>query len=388
MRTHHDYAWFYFGLAWIYRRTLARHQTVILVVGSFGKTTTTRAVRNAFGVSSEFVEENYNYSGLTAWSLLRMPARQSVAVIEVGIKHPGQMARFVAPLKPNAVIVTCIGDEHIYSFGTREGIRDEKANAVRLLSPTDIVFLNGDDPHVRWMASQTKARVVWYGFDPSNSYRGDQWTRNWPNLSALNYSTPVSSGILETEFITRESSYAALAAIAAAVEFGQPLQTATANLHGMSATSGRLNRLRSPAGYWIIRDDFKSTIDTIHLAIDLVRELPGKTIMVLGGIDSPPGSFTQTYRHVAKLISEVFDEVIVVKGIWRNEFSPEFRRQIASSARIQYHELVSSLPEAVDAVNRRAKTDDIVLIEGRTNEGLGRIASALMQSTLSDSAFN
>lgn len=386
MRTHHDHRWFYFSLAWIYRRTLARRQTVILVVGSFGKTTTTRAARDAFGVSSEFLEKNYNYSGLTAWSFLRIPARQSVAVIEVGIKYPDQMAEFVAPLKPNAVIVTCIGDEHIYSFGTREGIREEKANAVRLLSPDGIAFLNGDDPHVRWMASQTRARVVWYGFDPTNTYRGDQWSRNWPHLSALSYSTPDSSGILETEFITKESSYAALAAIAAAVEFGQPLQSATANLHGISATPGRLNRLRSPAGYWIIRDDFKSTIDTIHLAIDLVRELPGKTIMVLGGIDSPPGSFTQTYRKLAKLISEVFDEVIVVKGIWRNEFSPEFRRQLESSARIQHHELVSNLQEAVDAVNRRANTDDIVLIEGRTNEGLGRIANALMHPSRSNSA--
>ena len=371
---------FYFMLTWLYRRTLARHQKVILVVGSFGKTTTTRAIQIALGISSDTTSKNYNYSGLIAWNFLRTPFRQPIVIIETGIKHPGQMARWVAPLKPDAVIVTCIGDEHIFSFGTRERIREEKAHAVRLLAPAGIAFLNGDDPNVRWMATQTSARIVWYGFDATNTYRGKSWDRNWPALSTLHYATPQDSGTLETEFIGRESCYALLAALATATEFGQALCTTATNLHGMSTTLGRLNRLRSPHGFWIIRDDFKSTLETIHLALDLARGLPTRTILVLGGIDAPAGSHAQVYRDLASAISSAVDEVILVKGNWRDDFSPEFRRQLQSTSRLGHFQKVNSLPTAIQAVLNRAQPDDVVLIKGRVGERLGRIADALMDN--------
>lgn len=369
---------FYFKLAWLWRRTFARRQKVVLVVGSFGKTTTTRAIQTAFGIMSDTVAKNFNYSGLIAWNFLRLPVRQPVVVIEVGIKHPGQMARFVAPLKPDAVVVTCIGDEHIFSFGTREGIREEKTNAVRLLRPGGIAILNGDDPNVRWMAEQTRARVVWYGFEPTNAYRADSWDRNWPGLSRLHYTTPGGPGCLETDLIARESCYAPLAALAAAVELGCPLATAARRLHAFATTPGRLNRLRSPHGFWLIRDDFKSTLETIHLAMDLVRDLPARIILVLGGIDAPAGTFATVHRNLAKFISAAVDEVILVKGTWRDDFSPEFRRQVSSTSRLQRFQKVDDYRAAIEAVRLRAQPDEVVLIKGRTNEGLGRIADALM----------
>ncbi len=275
MRTFTQFAKLYWIAAWLYRRTFARHQKVILVVGSFGKTTTTRAIQTALGVSSEVTSKNYNYQGLIAWNFMRLPRSQSFVVLEVGIKHPEDMVEFVSPLKPDAVVVTCIGDEHVYSFGTREGIREEKANAVRALSADGIAFLNGDDLNVRWMAEQTSARIVWYGYDSTNQYRGKNWELNWPALSMLRYSTAIGSGVLESQLIGQESSYALLAALAVAAEFDQPLSTAAKNLQGMTTTIGRLNRLLSPHGFWVIRDNFKATLATIHLAVNLVRDLPG-----------------------------------------------------------------------------------------------------------------
>ncbi len=103
--------------------------------------------------------------------------------------------------------------------------------------------------------------------------------------------------------------------------------------------------------------------------------------MVVGGIDAPQGVFTEVYRDLAKFISTAVDEVILVKGKWRDEFSPEFRRQISADSRLEYFKNVKSIQEGVETVLERAKTDDVVLIKGRTNEELRRIAQSLMETT-------
>lgn len=381
MRTYAEWAEWYFLAARLYRRTFGRNKTVIVVVGSFGKTTTTRAIKRMLGIKLEENEKNYNYLGLIAWSLLRTPWSQRYAVLEVGIKHRGQMRKFVEPLNPDVVVVTCIGDEHIFSFGTREGIREEKANAVRLLRPGGVAILNGDDPNVRWMATQTRARVAWYGFDETTvGCRGLDWSRNWPDDSVLKFAIDGFSGELKSEFVAQESSHSLLAALATSHVLGYPIEASVGNLDGMQPTPGRMQRLRTPRGVWIFRDDFKSTLATIHLACDVMRKLPGRLFIVLGGVDAPVGNHAIIYRKLASELSQVFDEVILVKGTWRDDFSPEFRRQVKSTARLQFFERVKSVSGATDILRERAGEGDVVLIEGRTQEALGRVAGELMEA--------
>lgn len=383
MRTYAGWADWYFLCARVYRRTLGRNKTVIVVVGSLGKTTTTRAIQRMLGIEDETTEKNYNYLGLIAWSLLRTPRRQRYAVIEVGIKHRGDMAKFIPSLNPDVVVVTCVKDEHLPSFGTREGIREEKANAVRLLKPGGVVILNGDDPNVRWMATQTQARVVWYGFDEaSRGCRGLSWSRNWPNPSVLKFQVDRFLGELRTEFLAKDPSYSLLSALATSQVLELPIEDSLLNLGGMVPTPGRMQRMKTPEGVWLVRDDFKSNIETIYLAIEVMRELPGRRILVLGGITTATGKSSELYRELARKISQIFDDVVLVKGSWQDYFSSEFRRQLKSSSRVQFFEKVQAIPEAIALVRERAKVGDVVLIKGRQKEALRRVASGLMNGAV------
>ncbi|MCK4513568.1 hypothetical protein KAW64_17590, partial [bacterium] len=130
---------------------------MIAVVGSYGKTTTTRAVMAALGLPAErHVGRNAGASLLVG--LLRGGLRAAYRVIEVGIAAPGDMVRAASRVRPDMVVVTCIDSEHHLSFGTLERTRQEKAAMLRILSEDGLAVLNGDDPNVLWMGGETAAR--------------------------------------------------------------------------------------------------------------------------------------------------------------------------------------------------------------------------------------
>ena len=95
------------------------------------------------------------------------------------------MATHRKALWPNVVVVTSIGTEHNCSFGSLENTRAEKAKMLSGLGADEVAVLNGDDPHVMWMASTTRARVVTFGLSESNMVGLSPSIVNWPTARRL-----------------------------------------------------------------------------------------------------------------------------------------------------------------------------------------------------------
>ncbi|MCJ7806074.1 MAG: Mur ligase family protein [Clostridia bacterium] len=121
-----------FPIASLYLKTIIRHVKIIAVVGSFGKTTTTRAIAAALGNSPEKYQGTNNGVFLVV-ELLKIPPWAHAGVLEVGISKKGQMAKNAKLIRPDIVAVTCIGSEQGTSLGGLDNTREEKAQIVRSL---------------------------------------------------------------------------------------------------------------------------------------------------------------------------------------------------------------------------------------------------------------
>ena len=78
---------------------LAASQSVVMVVGSYGKTTTTRAVRAGAGAAGEsLVRSKPEYFGGSSLVDAAEAAWRRHVVIEAGIAAPGQMAHYAGIL--------------------------------------------------------------------------------------------------------------------------------------------------------------------------------------------------------------------------------------------------------------------------------------------------
>jgi len=116
-----------------YRQLVLRRTRVIVVTGTYGKTTTQRAITFALGMKPDRVEKSGSRTG-AAKALLLTPPWQRFAPFEVGIFGPGQMSQFARMMQPNIAVVNSIGMEHQRAFKTLENTRDEKAQLLRTVN--------------------------------------------------------------------------------------------------------------------------------------------------------------------------------------------------------------------------------------------------------------
>lgn len=363
------------ALAALCRLTIARRVRVIAVVGSYGKTTTTRAIRSLLGLpDSSWVDANANCFSLVACALFRGMLESRTVVVEVGTARPGQMARYARALRPSVVVVTCIGSEHVQSYRDIGHLRDEEATIVAMLPAGGVAVLNGDDPLVATMAAETRARVVTFGRSAGLDVVATDVAAFWPRGTRMSVHAAGRVIPVETRLIGEGMATVALAALAVALAIGLPLEAAARTLETLPPTPGRMQPLPLACGAVVLRDDYKSTVDTVVAALDALAGLPaGRRVVVLGDLDSPPAPEREWYRRIGAQVARVADEVVFV-GTKHDRYRAGLRRADRTPAIV---EAVRTAAEAAAFVAPRLGPGDVVLVKGRETQRLTRVVLAL-----------
>ncbi|MGZ8211805.1 MAG: Mur ligase family protein [Burkholderiales bacterium] len=358
--------------AWLYRRSLARQTRVIAVVGSFGKSTTTRCVAAALGAPMHPRMVLNSWSSV-AFALLRIRPTQRNAVIEVGISGCGQMEPYARVVQPDVTVVTAIGSEHHRSLGTLEVTRAEKSAMVRALPRSGTAVLNGDDLNVIWMAGLTAARTVTFGFGETCDVRAAQFRFDWPHGSRFDLTVfGRERKDVTVKLVGRKMIYPTLAAIAVAHLEGIALEETLDRLQALAPTPGRMQPVSLPNGVVVLRDDFKSTLETIDAALDVFGEIPAaRRVVVLGEVSEPPvGGWRPTYRALGARVAEVASLLVVVGNGFDAYSSGARRAGMPKSAIID----AGRTPRQVaDALRTLLQPGDVVLIKGRHSQKLDRV---------------
>src|SRR5438874_6670289 len=155
----------YQTLAANYRRSLALR--VLCITGSNGKTTTkdfaAAVLARKFRVSK--TEGNFNNHVGLPRTILEATSQHEVAVWEIGMNHPGEVAALAKIAAPAAAIITNIGIAHIEFMGSREAIATEKGALAEAVGAEGSVILNADDDFSKTIAQGTRAKVVFAGID-------------------------------------------------------------------------------------------------------------------------------------------------------------------------------------------------------------------------------
>jgi len=358
-------------LAGWYRRKIVSDTRIVAVVGSFGKSTTTRTVTAAL---QKPVPRRLS---LNCWSYLsgvifRIRPHDRHSVIEVGINDSGQMEQYANMIRPDIAIVTSIGSEHHRSLGSLEVTCAEKAKMVQVLPKTGLAVLNGDDPKVRRMAELTEARVVTYGFDGSNDVRASEVSFVWPEGMRFRLHMEGETRTVRSALVGRYMVYPVLAAIAVASDEGFTLDQILSSLQSMPPTPGRLEPVQLPDGVVLLRDDYKSSLETVHVALDVFSDIPaGRRGIVMGEVSEPPGSQGPIYREIGRRIAATADYAIFVGSNFQRYAAGAREAGMPKSAMFNAK---GSVRKAADYLRSELRPGDVVLIKGRDTQRLGRVA--------------
>jgi UDP-N-acetylmuramoyl-tripeptide--D-alanyl-D-alanine ligase len=362
-------------LAGTYRRIGMRQCGICAVVGSLGKSTTTRTLRAGLLGHSEGYQGMGNAWGGLVLNMLQWPHGLRRQVLEVGIAGLGQMRQYAWIVQPDVAVVTCVASEHHRSLGALETTRREKSEMVRVLPKSGLAVLNGDDPNVLWMACRTQAQVVTCGFGPDNDFRAEDYRLDWPRGASFAVSTDGWTRRAHVRLIGRQMVFPVLAGLAVARHLGVPLDDALSRMEALGPTRGRMQPVPLPNGAWVLRDDFKSTYETIVSALDTFEQIPARRrFVVMGDVSEPPGSQGPIYREIGARVAGMAARFYVIGNGYQRYAAGAVRagmpREAIVKADFDLNAVARDLAE-------RLGPGDVVLLKGRDNQQVERVALAL-----------
>jgi UDP-N-acetylmuramoyl-L-alanyl-D-glutamate--2,6-diaminopimelate ligase len=184
----------------------------------------------------------------------------------------------VAGLSFAAGVFTNLTRDHLDYHGTMDAYRDAKALLIKALAPDGVAVVNADDP--AWRGLPSAPRVVRFGQrDASADVRATD-VRFTPRGSAWLLTTAEGSRPVALPLIGDFNVDNALAAAAAALSIGIPLERVAQRLATSPQVPGRLELLSDRP---TVLRDYAHTPDALERALRAVRAFtPGRLIVLFG----------------------------------------------------------------------------------------------------------
>jgi len=349
---------------------------VIGITGSVGKSTTKELAAEVLSQRYRTLKNTGNLNneiGLPL-TLLRLGEGHQRAVLEMGFYVPGEIAFLCDLALPEVGVITNIGTVHAERAGSQEAIARGKAELVQALppAPRGVAILNYDDPLVRAMSAQTQARVFFYGTEP----QAELWADDIEGMGLegirfrLHYHNEVLH--LRVPLIGAHSVHTALRAAAVGLVEGltwgeiiEGLQHARAQL--------RLVAVRTQTGALILDDSYNASPESTLAALNLLSELEGRRVAVLGEMLELGPYERQGHEKVGIRAAEVADRLITV-GERARLIAQAARKAGMPAAKITW---VHDVPAAIELLNSELKEGDVALVKGSHGLRMDRIVSAL-----------
>ncbi|MGD0858237.1 MAG: UDP-N-acetylmuramoyl-tripeptide--D-alanyl-D-alanine ligase [Terracidiphilus sp.] len=257
---------------------------VVAVTGSAGKTTTKEAVAAALGAKFNVHKSqgNLNNAFGLPLQLLRLEAEHEIAVVEMGMNHPGEIAALARISSPDWGVVTNVGTAHIENFADGQaGVARAKFELVDALPASGVAFLNCDDPYVSQFGRDFAGRAVYFGAGPCADPQLLEAKEDLAGLH-LRFRAGEREGSLTLKLLGAHNALNALAGLAVALEAGVDLDAALAELASLAAGDKR-GQVIEIGGATILNDSYNSNPEALRAMIRTLAGRPaGRRILVAG----------------------------------------------------------------------------------------------------------
>jgi len=285
--------------AWRRRHPQCR---VVGITGSLGKTSTKEAIAAVLAGAGRVLksEGNYNNEIGLPLTLLKLEADDAYAVLEMGMYAAGEITRLAEIAGPDVGVITNVGPVHLERLGSIEAIAAAKAELARWLPEEGTLYLNGDDERVAAMAQVTRARrVIRYGLGSDCEVRAESVRGRGLEGFDATFSDGRSSVHLALPWLGKHNVYVALAACAVGLGEGLSWPAIEAGLRDC-ASLGRLRIVRGAGGSTILDDTYNASPASTLADLDLLAELPGRRLAVLGDMLELGSLEEQGHRQVGQ----------------------------------------------------------------------------------------
>ena len=328
---------------------------VVAVVGSVGKTTT-KDILGALcapHVPTIWAERSLNNEIGLPLTVCRLEPETQVLVTEMGMRGLGQIAALCSVARPQVVVVSHIGPEHLELLGSVERVAEANAEAIAALP-------SGGTAVVPTRASELepylgREDVALRRFDPDDVTLRDGRAR-------LSLDAEVVE--LELPFTQRHLAVNTLAALHAYAALGLPLDRVADGVAGITLSPWRGEETPLPGGGFVVNDAYNANPDSMRAALEHLAERAGDRPRraILGEMAELGESSLAYHRELGEIAKALEIEVIGV-GEPARAYAPEA--------------WAASAGEALALARERVGPGDAVLVKASRAAGLEGIADEI-----------
>jgi UDP-N-acetylmuramoyl-tripeptide--D-alanyl-D-alanine ligase len=286
---------------------------LVAVTGSNGKTTVKEMIASIFaaavGVDARLATAgNFNNDIGLPLTLFRLSAAHQLAVVELGMNHPGETALLGKIAEPTVAVVNNAQREHQEFMATVEAVALEHASVIHSLSPEGVAVFPADDAYASiWRVAATGNRII--DFALNNDGRSTEAAVKGVFAgNQLNIDTPEGHLDVTLQVLGDHNAHNALAATAAALAAGVSLDAIKRGLESFGAVKGRLQVKRAAldtlAGATVIDDTYNANPDSMRAAIDVLASRPSPRVLVMGDMGEVGDNGPEFHREIGAYAKE------------------------------------------------------------------------------------
>lgn len=349
---------------------------VIGITGSVGKSSTKELAAAVLSRRFDVLknEGNLNNEIGLPLTLLSLDHHHERAVLEMGAYARGEIEMLCSIAQPAVGVITIVAPVHLERMGTIENIAQAKAELVQSLPPDGLAILNYDDLRVRHMSSLTQARTLFYGLEPP----ADLWADDIQSqgLEGVRFRLHYQGEVMHVQvpLLGRHSVHTALRAAAVGLAEGMLWDQILEGLQDRRAQL-RLVAVPGPKGSTIIDDTYNASPESTIAALNLLDELEGRKIAVLGDMLELGPQEDEGHRKVGLRALDVA-QVLVTLGERGAIIGDEARRNGMPADRVRH---CASNEEVIEYLQSAVQPGDMILVKGSRGLHMEDIVAALGQ---------
>ena len=350
--------------------------SVVAITGSNGKTSVRQMTSSILSRHFDLLSTTGNLNneiGLPL-TLLKLSPIHKLAVVELGMNHPGEIARLARICRPDIGVITNIGPAHLEGVNSIEGVMNAKGELLEGITPGGTAILNADDERVMRLAQKAAGNVILFGQSENALIRALSVEAKGTSTSfmlrlpkeSITVDLPVPGGFMVSN---------ALAAASVGYLLGLNACDIKAGLENFSPVKGRMNIFTMQNGITVIDDSYNANPGSMEAAIKTLAGLKGdkRGILVAGDMLELGTHSEAMHRKIGALSAE--------SGIARLYATGEFSGKIAEGAVGNGMEpsavFTGSHEDIVNDLKGRLKPEDWVLVKGSRSMRMEKIVLKL-----------
>ena len=361
--------------AWV-RRQL-KETKWIAVTGSNGKTTTKEML--AAGLSATFgvyrTPGNFNNHLGVPLTLLACPADAEVAVVEMAMSSPGEIADLARMTDPSIGLVTNVRAAHLEAFRSLDDIAAAKGELFAVMRDEGTAVVNIDDAHVRVQAARHGGARVTFGQHATAEVRLEDLNNRFIPGAALSFSHAGQTRHVQLRIGGAHAAFDALAAFAGVVAAGGDLDLAVERVEQVAPGPGRGQVHRLAREMILIDDSYNSSPSAMASILETLRlsEPAGRKVLVMGDMLELGPIENALHREAGKRAAGAGVQMLIAVGTLCRDTAEAAKR---SGVPEVYHHKNSA--KAAESIASLLKYGDLILVKGSRAIRMERIVSAIV----------